>query len=125
MSNKPASVTCDNCRGEGVFADRTQCVRCSGSGLLTEKRILKLRDDYFPRRLNSGRMTAGAFEREIKTLNTLLGMLGTRVEEPRSSANGEAPRPLDTVTCARYGITLDTTVRELKQKFPLIFVEEF
>jgi len=123
------TVTCDNCGGEGYFhANNQKCMRCNGKGVLTEQRVLKLLNEYFPRRLQQGVITAAAFEHQIAKLKALLEQLGAPYEEPGiagSGANSGDKLLLTSDVCARNGVTADTTLRELKLKFPAIYVEGF
>lgn len=119
------TVLCDNCQGRGEYVEGMSCVRCNGKGALNLKRIEHLQFTYYPKRLASGSITKQVFEREITTLLKLRTMLGQPLPDIGGTPIGTGPVLLDAVMCAKYGITLDTSVRELKLKFPSIFVEEF
>ena len=124
------TIICDNCAGEGRFAITGQkCMRCNGQGTLTERRIRKLLTEYFPRRLRDGQITRAAFNHQIQKLETALEQLGVATEDPGCPAPKDqhpgTPAMLDTDMCRKHGVTLDMTLRELKARFPAIYVDEF
>lgn len=119
------TITCDNCRGTGEYHTDQRCVRCNGKGVLTSKRLDHLQFVYYPKRLDNGTISPVVFEREIKSILWLREHLGEVQENIGGEPIGTGPVLLDAIICSKHGITLDTTVRELKAKFHSLFVEEF
>lgn len=119
------TVICDNCQGRGEYIEGVSCVRCNGKGALNAKRLDHLQFTYYPKRLANNTITKQVFEREIATIIKLRAMLGQPLPDIGGTPIGTGPVLLDALMCSKYGITLNTTVRELKAKFPSIFVEEF
>jgi hypothetical protein len=73
--NPEQSIECDRCDGGGMFAPGMKCYRCGKKGILTRKRILDLRDNYFPQKVAAGSWGAKAAAQEIEELNALLRRL--------------------------------------------------
>lgn len=48
------TIPCDRCNGTGIYTGHTgtaefPCTRCENTGRLTKKRLVNLRDNYFPK----------------------------------------------------------------------------
>lgn len=117
------SNTCKCCGGTGFYYQDMVCVRCNGKGVMTEKRIKRLMESYYPRKLAAGAISREVFTRTIEELREMLaGMGGELTIDIERVAKAV---PLDAAMCAKHGITHSTTMLEMKKKFPSIFVEEF
>jgi len=116
------TVTCNECRGTGVYFENMPCVRCSGRGVLDEQRILHLRNMYYPNRLRKNAIAQSVFEKKIQELDLMLNDLESNHEHVQP---GTEPVLLSIDLCMKYDVTYSTTFRELQKHFPLIYVKEF
>ena len=114
------TCTCDRCKGSGIYYADEPCIRCSGKGVLDAVRLLHLRNVYFPRRLTNGKITKTVFDFEVGTIDKQLVGLDVGVMPVR-----DEPIILDPDLCDKHGINHNTTFRELKKIFPLIYVKLF
>lgn len=114
------ACTCDRCNGTGIYYADEPCIRCGGRGVLDSTRLLYLRNSYFPRRLTNGKISKTVFDFEVCVVDKLLAGLDVGMMPVR-----DEPIILDPDLCDKHGINHNTTLRELKKIFPLIYVKEF
>ena len=114
------TCTCDRCNGSGIYYAAEPCIRCNGKGVLDATRLLHLRNVYLPRRLTNGKITQQVFNGEIAIIDSQLSKLDVGMIPVR-----DEPIILDPDLCDKHGINHNTTFRELKLKFPLIYIKEF
>lgn len=121
-----SAVICDGCGGTGVYHQNMGCVRCNGKGVVTEARIKHLMENYYPRKLATGEISRDVFAKRIEECRALLAKVGCETVDLSSDIERIArAKPLDAAMCARHSVGPETTMLEMKKKFPSIFVEEF
>lgn len=86
---KRKSVECWKCKGTGDWLrdGDSDCISCGGSGVLSLRRLISLRDDYWPERLATGKCSQRKYDVQMELINAAIAQLS--VDERRSDSDDD------------------------------------